>query len=329
MPKSVLSAVEPDKLLDLKFMCSVCREGELTKRADATLSCPHCDSHYTCRGDQPDLRPEFAWHPDTAVEKTKPEVELDDTERWQNAIKLFLRRSPKLYRFLVYTIGTAYYGGTSSQRFVDSLGSDALVLSVGAGVLRLNGKRVVHLDYEPYAALEVVGDAHALPFADNTFDGVVCETLLEHVLEPERVIAEMERILKPGGQIYILMPFLFAFHAAPNDFSRLTHRGLAHRMKAFDIKSLRPFSGPASALNNILVDFFALVCSLGSRRLYRLFSIAFLPVFAPIKYLDILLNHHPEACRIASIFLCIAEKKEVEKKEVEKKETILQQEGIS
>jgi hypothetical protein len=119
----------------------------------------------------------------------------------------------------------------------------------------------------------------------------------------------MERVLKPGGQAYILMHFLFAFHAAPNDFFRMTHRGLEHRMRAFEIKTLKPFSGPASALNNLLVEFFALLFSFGSKRLYRVFSLLFLLLFAPVKYLDVLLNHHPEACRIASIFLCIAEKK--------------------
>jgi SAM-dependent methyltransferase len=232
---------------------------------------------------------------------------LDETERWQNAIKMKLRQHSGLYRFLVYTIGTALLFGTSSQRFVDSLGPDAATLSVGAGVLRLNGQ-VTHLDYEPYPHLEVVGDANYLPFADNTFDGVVCETLLEHVVEPERVIAEMFRVLKPGGKIYILMPFLFGFHAAPNDFHRMTHRGLEYRMRDFEIEKITPFSGPASALNNVLVEFLALLCSFGSRRLYRVLTLVFLVLCSPIKLLDFALSFHPEAMRIASILLCIAQK---------------------
>lgn len=48
----------------------------------------------------------------------------------------------------------------------------------------------------------VEGDASALPFADSSFDLVCCQTLLTHVPEPERVLAEMVRVLKPGGCLF-------------------------------------------------------------------------------------------------------------------------------
>ncbi len=43
------------------------------------------------------------------------------------------------------------------------------------------------------------GDAHNLKYADATFDGVVCQTVLTHVRDAETVIREMARVLKPGG----------------------------------------------------------------------------------------------------------------------------------
>jgi len=47
------------------------------------------------------------------------------------------------------------------------------------------------------------GDAHALEFPDSTFDVVYCRYLLEHVADPSRVLAEMRRVLKEGGKVFI------------------------------------------------------------------------------------------------------------------------------
>lgn len=49
-----------------------------------------------------------------------------------------------------------------------------------------------NLRYEP-------GDAHHLQFKEDTFDGVVCQTVLTHVGDAKTVVSEMARVLKPGG----------------------------------------------------------------------------------------------------------------------------------
>ena len=50
------------------------------------------------------------------------------------------------------------------------------------------------------------GDAHELPYEDNSFDLVTCQTLLIHVEYPKNVISEMKRVLKPGGTILCVEP---------------------------------------------------------------------------------------------------------------------------
>lgn len=97
------------------------------------------------------------------------------------------------------------------------------VLDVGCGdgalaaVLSRHGGRVTGLDPDPRmldaahtrAAAESValhlvhGRAEALPFADETFDRVVAVTVLCFIPHADRAIAEMVRVLKPGGRLVI------------------------------------------------------------------------------------------------------------------------------
>lgn len=87
------------------------------------------------------------------------------------------------------------------------------LLDVGCGnqPYRLHLPRVtryVGLDYPVTQALqdfqarpEVYGDARRLPFADGSFDAVLCAQVLEHVNRPEMVLQEIFRVLKPGGAV--------------------------------------------------------------------------------------------------------------------------------
>lgn len=72
----------------------------------------------------------------------------------------------------------------------------------------------------------VFGDAVRLPFHDRCFDGVICLEVLEHVVDPGKVLTEIARVLKPGGRGWVSMPFLYPLHDAPFDFQRFTEYGL-------------------------------------------------------------------------------------------------------
>lgn len=52
----------------------------------------------------------------------------------------------------------------------------------------------------------VKGDAEALPYADASLDRVYCSEVLEHVLNPGKVLGEMRRVVRPDGRVVVSVP---------------------------------------------------------------------------------------------------------------------------
>lgn len=66
--------------------------------------------------------------------------------------------------------------------------------------------RYITTDIESPLA-KVKADIHQLPFADNTFDAVLCNHVLEHVADDIKAMQELRRVLKPGGWAILQVPF--------------------------------------------------------------------------------------------------------------------------
>src|SRR5687768_10846049 len=107
-----------------------------------------------------------------------------------------------------------------------------VVLDAGAGRLAhrtaLTGNprvtRYVSIDYgASHGELSAVADLlSGLPFPDEAFDTVVCSQVLEHVPEPQAALAEITRVLAPGGTLLLSAPHLTFVHGAPEDYYRYT-----------------------------------------------------------------------------------------------------------
>lgn len=59
---------------------------------------------------------------------------------------------------------------------------------------------------EPGSGAAVRGDATRLPFGDATFDKVICAEVLEHLVEDSAAMAELARVLRPGGLLGVSVP---------------------------------------------------------------------------------------------------------------------------
>ena len=232
---------------------------------------------------------------------------MEEHSDFVNKVKTLLRRFPALYRILIVLISPVCFTGLTGKKFTRSFPSHALLLNIGSGIHRYT-ETMVNLDVHPYKGVDVLADASTLPFPEGTFDGVLCEALLEHVREPQAVTREILRVLKVGGRAYITVPFIYPFHACPNDFYRWSESGTRELGKDAEIEHLALRAGPASALVAQLVTFFAIVFSFGSVPLYHFLSMLLLPFFAPLKFLDFLLVKMPTAVHGAEGFSIVVRK---------------------
>jgi len=95
-----------------------------------------------------------------------------------------------------------------------------LVLDLGCGRAKTTGS--IGVDRSPETDADVVADVDAkrLPFKDCTFSSVIMNDALEHVSNVGDTLAEIHRILKPGGEFRAQVPHFTSLHA----FSDFTHR---------------------------------------------------------------------------------------------------------
>jgi SAM-dependent methyltransferase len=70
---------------------------------------------------------------------------------------------------------------------------------------------------------DIVWDGITMPSDDNQFDSAILLEVLEHCEQPELVIKEALRVLKPGGKLLFSVPFIWYYHDVPYDFSRYTY----------------------------------------------------------------------------------------------------------
>jgi len=170
-----------------------------------------------------------------------------------------------------------------------------LVLNIGGGEggvgeaeLRDSALEIVVSDVAVGAATNVGADAHRLPFADATFDGVVAQAVLEHVLDPWVCVEEIHRVLKHNGIVYAETPFMQQVHMGRYDFTRFTELGHRRLFRRFEEIDAGPAVGPGSALAWSVVYFIASFAR--NRRVRRMLSAAGRVMFFWLRWFDRLLE---------------------------------------
>jgi SAM-dependent methyltransferase/uncharacterized protein YbaR (Trm112 family) len=184
------------------------------------------------------------------------------------------------------------------SRIFDRQPEGALCLSIGGGPGRSH-PQLVNLNVGPFPNVEVVADAHQLPYADNSVDAIFCEAVIEHLSQPTKAVQEMFRVLRPGGELFAATPFLQAYHGYPHHYQNFTLTGhqFLFAAQGFEIVDAGTCVGPIYTLFNLsskfLRYFLPRVIALPLLVVWNLFSLL-------VRPLDRLLNEHPNSHMLAS-----------------------------
>jgi SAM-dependent methyltransferase len=226
-----------------------------------------------------------------------------DSRDWPPLLRAIRRRLPSASN----PIGSAKRFATFAKLLTDGRTDRPRVLIIGGGVVGqgmddfVRDPRLDLVETDVYRSprVDVVCDAHDLPFVDGAFDAVVVQAVLGVVMAPERVVQEIHRVLVAGGLVYAETPFMQQVVGGPYDFIRFTDLGHRHLFRRFDEVDRGVVCGPAmSALWSLRY----LARSIPRRSLLAaaVLDVGVTIAFFWLKYLDAWLIEHPGARDAAS-----------------------------
>ncbi len=149
-----------------------------------------------------------------------------------------------------------------------SRGDGYRVLDVGCGIkpyypfFAARAASYVGVDLNnPDADLQ--GSAEDLPVEDGSYDVVLCNQVLEHVDDPDRVVRELHRVTAPGGRVLASTHGVMVYHPNPDDLWRWTHSGLERLFRRngdWASVTVAPGAGTAAAVGMLLGTYAHLLC---------------------------------------------------------------------
>lgn len=121
----------------------------------------------------------------------------------------------------------------------ESLYNPRTISQTGCDVIQSDKNRV-----------DVICPVTDLKFPDEQFDTILCTQVLEHVFEHDKMMSEIYRVLKPGGQVILTVPFVWELHEEPYDFFRYTKHALKELFEqaGFEIDYIKPNGGKWAAI---------------------------------------------------------------------------------
>ena len=290
-----------DRQIELGLMISPTSGGRLVERGGAgnrRLETESGDESYEIVNGVPILLRDAQWAIDYAKNSDKMAMEYS-AEHLKHS---FLARMKSKYH--------QDHKSANSQKAFDELFnlSDArasVFLSIGGGPMR-QSPYFTNLNIGPFPNVDLVADAHFLPYQDNSVDAVHSEAVFEHLYDPARAASEIARVLKKGSKAFIATPFLQAYHGYPHHYQNFTVTG--HR-KLFETAGLKIVEagacvGPTYTICSLITVYIREYFPKPFNRLDLVWAIS----SSLFRLLDKVLANRPNAHILASTTYLVAEK---------------------
>jgi len=220
----------------------------------------------------------------------------------------------KILRRLTPSISNNLVARSNYQFISNKIPNNARILFIGGSskgygsdyIYSNNSYDIVGLDVSVGEYTDIVADAHDIPFVDQSFDLIVIQAVIEHVIDPIRCVEEAYRVLKNGGIIYSESPFMQQVHMREYDFTRYSYLGMLKLFAQFnDIKS-GICCGPGMALAWSYTYFLRSFST--NKKIIRLITIFAYSTSFYLKYIDRYLVNKSSAYIAASGFYFIGVK---------------------
>jgi len=284
-----------DSLVEM-LECVKCR-GEVRVSDDA-LVCKNCGEHFSFfRGLPVMLAADNTLFPPSAYRETRP---LGGAASRKGGLGRRLKRLvPKKS---VNVARERMFGRVSKEHH--GHGKKILVIGCGNQTQQLerhfggDGTIFVFCDIDKSADADVFCDSHVLPFRPGSFDGIISTAVMEHVLYPDKVVAEIERVLKDDGFVYSEIPFLQGVHEGAYDFSRFSLSGHRRLYEGFSEIETGMVAGPGTVLCWGIEAFGRSLAN--NRKISAALGLLARSLFFWLKYVDFVLKDNPVALDNAS-----------------------------
>jgi SAM-dependent methyltransferase len=230
-----------------------------------------------------------------------------------------------LFRFYGSPLGAFYnYHSYRLLKFVRQLSAtirpEDTLLDVGAGDCQYKhffAGRCKYISQDvggkddnfTYDKIDIRSEIYDIPLPSGTVDIILCTQVLEHLKYPAKALQEMNRLLKPGGKLYLTVPFASEEHMMPYDYFRYTRFSLDFLMREHGFKPLiiDPQGGRFITLGKGIKDLFPLLTQ-ATPRLHKVLYVIQAPVVVPILLILFLLDGLDKNKHMTQNYDVVAEK---------------------
>jgi SAM-dependent methyltransferase len=212
--------------------------------------------------------------------------------RWLRRVYHALPDPPST-NFAYYKVRPSPYDLLPANPTVHDIGSKSARAGYFGGAPP--GATIICTDIQHGPGVDIVADAQDMPYASESADCVFLVSVLQLVPSPQKALDEAFRVLRPGGIIFVTVPFIFVYARDPEDLYRFSVPGLEFLCSRFERITSGSNRGPASTFCDLLIRFLGILLSFNSNALYAAVVYCGKWGLFWIKYLDIVIARYPTA----------------------------------